>query len=132
MIVESRGFSSWAIALGLLVEPFFVRCLTTLDWRRADLAEPALNAVSTLLGTVLIPLGGILWGPFPDPALRVGTFSIVTGAALFFFMAMFISAGVELWVLWCLCKETAGKRAFRRLTIASGFSIAAVCCSLYL
>ena len=60
LYVEQRMFSWWAIGLGILIEFLFVRRLTTLNWRMCVVADVAMNAVSALLGLVLIPIGNAL------------------------------------------------------------------------
>ncbi len=49
LFLEQRLFSWWAIGLGLVVEFFFVRWLTTLSLRMCVVADLSMNAASALL-----------------------------------------------------------------------------------
>jgi hypothetical protein len=82
LYLETRLFSWWAIAFGLLIEFFFVRWLFELSAKKAAAADLAANTVSTIAGLVLIPLAGIAWEFFPGSvvywAFGWGTFNPVT------------------------------------------------------
>ena len=126
LFLESRLFSWWAIGLGLVVELFFVRWLTALDWRKSIIANLTMNAASSLLGIVLIPLMGIVWEFVPGIVLYrvfdVGTFNPGTWVATFL-MAVFINAGLESLVLRLIFKQKVGKRVFWWLSIANSLSV---------
>src|SRR4029078_4473643 len=94
LFLEMRLLAWWAIAAGLIVELFFVRWLTAFGWGKSIVADIAMNAASSLLGVVLIPLAGVAWEFFPGVLiykfLKIGTFNPGTWAATFL-MAVFIN-----------------------------------------
>src|SRR4051812_38434108 len=61
LVLEQRLFSSWAIGFGLVVELFFLKCVTSLKLDRCIVANLAMNAVSAGLGLLLIPLFGLMF-----------------------------------------------------------------------
>jgi hypothetical protein len=127
LFLEDRLFSWWAIGLGLVVEFFFVRWLTTLNLRMCVVADLSMNAASALLGIFLIPLAGIAWEFFPGLILynifRVGTFNPGTWAATFL-LAVLINAVLELLVLRLAFRQKVGKRVFWWLCVANSLSVA--------
>jgi hypothetical protein len=134
MFLEQRLFSWWAIGLGLVVEFFFVRWLTTLSLPMSIVADLSMNAASALLGILLIPLAGIAWEFFPGMILYkvfdVGTFNPGTWAATFLF-AVFINAALESLVLRFAFRQKVDKRVFWWLCVANSLSVALAFGSLF-
>jgi hypothetical protein len=124
--LEDRLLSAWVISAGLFIEYFFVWRVTSLSAWRSILADLAMNAASTLLGIVLIPLAGIIWEIFPGLVLYkwldLGTFNPGTWAATFF-MAVFINAGLEMTVLRVGFKQPFGRGLFWWLCLANALSV---------
>lgn len=56
LILEKHLLTWWAILAGLVVEFFFVLGITAMNPLKSGLATLAMNAVSTILGIVLIPV----------------------------------------------------------------------------
>src|ERR1700756_2632395 len=98
LFLETRLITWWTIALGLLIEFFFVRWLFSLTAKKAAIATVVANAVSALLGIPLIPIAGIAWEFFPASlymrAWNWGTFNPVTWAATFV-LACLITTVIE-------------------------------------
>ena len=136
LFVEDRLFSLWPICLGLLVEFFFVRWLTTLSLGRCVVADCTMNAISALLGIFLLPIAGIAWEVFPGiliyKVFHVGTFNPGTWAATFLF-AVAINAALESAVLRFIFQQRQPyRRLFWWLCVANSLSVALAFVSLYL
>ena len=124
--LESRLLSAWVISAGLFIEYFFVWRVTALGTWRSILADLAMNAASTLLGIILIPLAGIVWEIFPGLLLYklfdLGTFNPGTWAATFI-LAVLINAGLELLVLRLGFRQPPGSGLFWWLCLANALSV---------
>lgn len=124
--LESRLLSAWVISAGLIVEYFFVWRVTPLGTWRSVVADVAMNAASTLLGVVLIPLAGIVWEIFPGlivyEVFNLGTFNPGTWAATFL-MAVLINSGLELLVLRFVFHQPPGGGLFWWLCLANALSV---------
>ena len=124
--LESRLLSVWVISAGLLIEYFFVWRVTPLGAVRSILADVAMNAASTVLGIILIPLAGIVWEFFPGIFLykwfNLGTFNPGTWAATFC-RAVLINAALELAVLRVGFQQPFGKGLFWWLCLANALSV---------
>lgn len=85
LVTEPRLLSVPVIVLGLFLEAVVLKVFFEHSWRQAGTRSLMVNAISTLLGVVLIPLSGLVWefvaGQFVNRALDVGTFNPVTWAA---------------------------------------------------
>lgn len=47
------------ILLGLLIELFFVKYFTKIDWKKASIITVLMNLITTVLGIMFIPLSGL-------------------------------------------------------------------------
>jgi hypothetical protein len=126
LFLEMRLLSWWVILLGLLVEWPFVRMLTQFPWKKAFIADAAMNAASTVLGILLLPLFGLLiWEPIGEATFyhrfNVGTFNPVSWVAALLF-AMVLSAGIESLTLRIAFKQRLGARGFLWLCVANSIS----------
>ena len=134
LFLAGRMMAWWAIGLGLVVELFFVRFLTGFGWLKSALTDVAMNAASSLLGFILIPLGGIAWESSVGIALyklfNIGTFNPGTWAATFIF-AVFINAVLEASVLRYGFKQRPFKRLFWWLALANAISLGIAMVSLF-
>jgi hypothetical protein len=134
LFLEQRLFSWWAIGLGLLVELFFVRWLTGLSWRMSAIADITMNAASSLLGVLLIPLAGIIWEFLPGLILyhgfNIGTFNPFTWTGTLVFSA-FINSGIETAVLRYVFKQKQVKHLFWWLALANALSVGLAFASLF-
>jgi hypothetical protein len=134
LFLEARILSWWAIGLGLLVELFFLRWLTGFSWAKSLVADIAMNAASSLLGILLIPLAGIAWEFFPGillyKLLNIGTFNPATWVATFLF-AVFINSAVETLVLRYAYKQGPFKRFFWWLALANAISVGLAFASVF-
>ena len=79
LILEGRILTWYAIAAGLAAEYLFVRSVTDLSLTWALAADVAMNAASTLLGVVLLPVVGLVWEFLPgrviNSVFNTGTFN---------------------------------------------------------
>jgi hypothetical protein len=128
LLLEGRILTWWAILAGLGIEYFFVRGITNLSFSRAAVADIAMNAGSTLLGILLIPIAGIIWELFPGLIIYklfdIGTFNPGTWIATIL-MAATINTFIERFVLRKLFKQpVARKRDFWLLFMGNAISIA--------
>jgi len=128
LLLEGRILTWWAILAGLFVEYFFVRGITDLSFSRAGLADIAMNAASTLLGILLIPIAGIIWEFFPGIIIYkifdIGTFNPGTWLATIL-MAAFLNTFIERFVLRKFFKQpVVGKRGFWLLFAGNAISVA--------
>jgi hypothetical protein len=134
LFLAGRLMAWWAIALGLLVELFFVRWLTGFSWAKSIVADITMNAASALLGVFLIPLAGVAWEFFPGSILykvfNIGTFNPGTWIATFLF-AVFINSALETTVLRYGFKQRPFKRFFWWLALANAISVGIAFGSLF-
>jgi len=126
LYLELRLFSFWAIAAGLMAELLFVRYITQFSWGKCIIADIGMNAVSSLLGVILIPLAGIAWEFLPGIALykifNIGTFNPITWTATFL-LAVIINGTLETMTLRYAFKRKIGKKGFWLLCLANTISI---------
>jgi hypothetical protein len=124
--LANRLLSVWIISAGLLVEYFFVWRVTPLGAWRSIVADVAMNAASTVLGIILIPLAGIAWEFFPGQFiyewLKVGTFNPGTWA-MTFCMAVLINGALEVGVLRIVFQQPTDAGLFWWLCLANAVSV---------
>ena len=126
LFLEHRLLAWWIIGIGLVVELFFVRFLTSWTWLRSLGADAAMNAASALLGVFLVPLAGLGWELFPAPLFeahaRLGTFNPVTWCATFA-IAVIINAILETCVLRFGFKQRNWKKLLLGLCVANSLTV---------
>ena len=132
--LAGRLVAVWSIAIGLIVELFFVRWLTGFGWGKAVLADVAMNAASSLIGVFLIPVAGLAWefsaGITLDKVFNIGTFNPFTWAATFV-VAVFVNSALETTVLRYGFKQRPFKRFFWWLALANAISVGIAMASLF-
>lgn len=135
LFLETRLFSVWPIIIGLIIEYLFLRQFFMLSIKRAVIADVLINAASSILGIVLIPIAGIVWEFFPGiilyKAFNIGTFNPGTWSATCL-MATAINAAIESMALSKFFKCKIGKRGFWILFLANAISVGIAMVSLYL
>ncbi len=116
----------WSIGMGLLVEYLFVRQLTGFDIKKSIIVNLTMNVASSLLGIILIPLAGVGWEIFPGIVIyklfNMGTFNPITWTATFF-IAVFVNAWIENFVIKKVFKKNLGWRGFWWLALANAVSV---------
>lgn len=126
MFLQERIVSVWVITGGLFIEYFFVWGSTSLSSWRAFLANLLMNAVSLLLGIILIPVAGIIWEFFPGILLykvfNLGSFNPYTWTATFC-MAVLINSGLEISVLNFIFQQPFEQSLFWWLCLANSLSV---------
>ncbi len=133
LFMETRLLSVWVVVLGLAIEWPVIRYLTQRpSWTSLGITV-VVNAVSTLVGVLLIPLTGIVWEVGPGllmyRALGVGTFNPVTWTATVVLAAL-ISASVEALALRWPFRHRIGRRGFGVLMLANLASTVVAAASL--
>ncbi len=94
VIFEQHLLSVPPILLGLAVEIAVLKILFALQWRRAVLYGFVVNAISAVVGVVLIPAAGFLWELGPGALFGIATFDPVTWGATFI-LAILMTTAVE-------------------------------------
>ena len=135
LLLEGRMLTWWAILAGLIVEYFFVRGITDLSLSRAAWADIAMNALSAMLGVLLIPIAGLIWEIFPGIVIykifNIGTFNPGTWIATIL-MAAAINTYIERFALRRFFKQpVVGRRCFWMLFLANAISITLAVASLF-
>jgi len=122
LFLERKMLSIPVIASGLLVEALVLRSIFAMNWKRAFKASLVVNAISTVLGVLLIPLAGIGWEFFPGLILYrqfdLGTFNPITWSATFL-LALGITTSIEVLCLRRLFGVPAGRRTWLWWTLAN-------------
>jgi hypothetical protein len=126
LFLEPRLLSVPIVVLGLAIETAVLRFGFRMNWPKAVLASITVNAISTVLGVVLIPLAGIAWEFFPGlllyKALNMGTFNPLTWAATFL-LAVAITTGVEVGALRIIFKVPLTARTWGLWFVANTASV---------
>jgi len=135
MVLEERLLSVIPIVAGLVVEWLALRFGGfDLSWKKAAVVDVVMNAVSTIVGIVLIPVLGLVWEIFPGVVLykffSIGTFNPGTWAATFA-MAVFATTAIEAAVVNWGFKIQLDRRRFWILCGANGLSVAIAFASLW-
>jgi hypothetical protein len=133
LFLERKLLSIPVIVSGLLVEALVLRFCFRMNWKRAFTGSIAVNAISTVVGVVLIPLAGVGWDILPGLILykrfNVGTFNPITWSATFF-LALAITTTIEVACLRHLFKIPASGRTWLWWTLANvvtvGFAFASL------
>ncbi len=100
LFLEVRLLSVPAIIGGLVIEWIFYFYGLRLSWKKSAIVDIAINAASTLVGIIAIPIAGIVWEFFPGLLLNkifiAGTFNPVTWAGTYA-IAVFITTSIEIY-----------------------------------
>lgn len=115
LILEHHLLSAPVIALGLVIEALVLRFAFAMTWRRSCIAAIVVNAISTALGILLIPIAGIAWEFFAGVILykffQIGTFNPLTWAATFL-LASVVTTSIEVFCLRRFFDVPANKRTW--------------------
>ena len=133
LFLEEHILKWYVIGAGLVIEYFFILRLLKVDFKKAILITFTMNLISTLLGFILIPLGGIIWELFPMSLIfyffNIGTFNPITWIATSI-IATFINTFIEYFSIKWIFKMELGKRIFWWLGLANLLSVALALISL--
>lgn len=106
-----------------------------LSWRKAAIVDVVMNAVSSLVGIILIPGLGFAWEVLPGLLLyklfNTGTFNPGTWAATFV-MAVLASTTIEAFVVRWGFSIPLGRRRFLMLSVGNIASVAIAFWSLWI
>ena len=135
LILEGRILTWYAIAAGLAAEYLFVRSVTDLSLTWALAADVAMNAASTLLGVVLLPVVGLVWEFLPgrviNSVFNTGTFNPGSWLATILLSAL-LNTFIERFVLRGLFGQpVVGRRGFWLLFAGNVISVALAFASLF-
>jgi len=93
-----------------------------------------MNAASSLIGLVLIPLAGFVWEFFPGGVIHgmfhFGKFNPLTWTATWA-MAALINGALETSVVRFAFRQRIGKRGFWLLCLANAISVGVALCSVF-
>jgi len=125
-----RPFILWAIITGLFVKFGYVRHFTRLTWSRCAVVDVAMNAASSLLNFIAVPVAFFVW-TLPRLALSraFGTDGSdpVNWIALLLIVAL-ISALSEAFVLHFVFKQRLGQKRFWFLYVANAVCVGVAAC----
>ena len=114
LLLEGRILTWWAILTGLVVEYLCLLWITSLSPIRAITADLVMNAASTLIGIIAIPIAGLLWEIGPGLLVNLlfgtGTFNLVAWIATVG-LAAGLNTYIERFVLRRYFKQTMGRNA---------------------
>jgi len=126
LFLGGRLFTWWIIVTGLVIEFFFILRLTRATPFRAGLMTVVMNAVSTGIGIVGIPLSGILWELIATvtilPAFHWGTFNPVTWLVSCLLAAL-LNTVIEMGSLRLIFRVAWTKRLFWWLALANMITV---------
>jgi len=136
LFLEQRLFSVIPITAGLIVEWAALRFGGFgLSWKRAAVIDVVMNAVSSGVGIILIPVLGLAWEVFPGIILykvfNVGTFNPGTWAGTLI-MAVLATTAIEAVVVRWGFKVALNRRRFWVLCAANCASVAIAFVSLWM
>lgn len=123
---------SWLLAvpvilIGLGIEYFFVQKLTGFSVKRSIFADVTMNAISLLLGVLLIPLFSFVWEISVGSLLwelnnQIGSFHLINMTATYI-LTVLINTVIENFALRNIFKLKKNKASFRWLFLANAFSV---------
>ncbi|CAN5263887.1 hypothetical protein BH20ACI1_BH20ACI1_22300 [soil metagenome] len=126
LLLEGRLLAIPIILIGLVVEYFFVQQLTGFSVKRSIIADVTMNAISLLLGILLIPLAGLAWeftvGSLLYEQFKISSFGYLAWTATFI-LAVLINTIIEYLVLRKIFKLEKTKSGFRWLCLANALSV---------
>lgn len=134
LYLQARLLSVWPIIIGLIIEYLFLLYYFKLSIKRAILADLAMNAVSSGLGIIMIPIIGLGWEYFPGEIINdffhFGTFNPITWTATCI-IAVIINTLLEALVLLIVFKTKIKIKGFGMLFVANAISVAIAMASLH-
>ena len=125
VILEGGILTWWIIGLSLIIEYFFVKKITNTSVKKSIIITLAINAASTIIGIILIPMLGLLliipvW--LITYFISNGRVVNLIGFITTYILAVFVNNAIEFGVLKLFkCKLT--KNSFLILLIANAITI---------
>jgi hypothetical protein len=127
-----RYFLLWAIAVGLVTKLVYLRYWIRLSWRRCAIVDVVMNATSSLLNLIAVPVAWLVWA-LPRLSLNrmFGTDDAdpVNWIALLLIIAM-IGALSEAFVLHFALKQRLGQKGFCLLYLVNAVCIGTAACGM--
>ena len=140
LMLEPHLLTWWAIGLGLLAEWPVARLITGRTWLRSLWPNIAMNAASTLIGIVTIPLAGFVGGVVPVYGIDLfrglmseATFSSAVGVSVWavtVIIAVGVNVLIEALVLKWIFHSRLSRRGIDLLALANLASVSAALLSL--
>ena len=124
---------AWVILMGLVADWPFYHIAMKATWKRSILGCLVANAISTILGIVLIPISGLIWeftaGQILYHFFNIGTFNPITWGGTVILAAL-VNSLIEAAALRIVFKIPFTKRVFLLLLAANTISVLFVFISL--
>lgn len=134
LFLEGRLLTIPVIAAGLFIEWLFLVFGLGLTAKKAAVVDVVMNAVSTLVGMLAIPLAGLVWEFFPGllmfKMLNIGTFNPLTWAFTYV-AAVAITACIEVIVAKRIFKLIKSRRELLVVLAANAASVGVAFASLF-
>ena len=126
LILVGSLYTWWIIGVGLIIEFFFVRWLTRAEPLKAALMTIVMNAISSCVGFIGIPLSGLAWEFIAMvtimPLFHWGTFNPITWLVSCILAAL-LNALIETASLRWIFKVQWTKRLFWWLALANFITV---------
>src|SRR5580704_10943609 len=116
-----RPFLLWAIIAGLMLKFVYLRSVIRWAWSKCAVVDLTMNAASSLLNLIAVPLAFLVWTPprlAINRALATADSDPVNWFALLLIMAM-MSTLSEAFVLRFVFKQRLGQKKFWLLYVAN-------------
>ena len=127
-----RPFLLWAIIAGILLKFMYLRSVMRLAWSKCAVVSLTMNAASSLLNLIAVPVAFLVW-TVPRLALNrvfaTDDSDPVNWVALLLVMAL-ISALSEAFVLHFVFKQRLGQKSFWLLYVVNATCIGVAACGM--
>lgn len=135
LFMANRLLAWYAITFGIVVEYWFIRKITKLDWIRAIFADVTMNLVSALIGLIAIPILGLLWeatgGEVVNTLFHTGTFNPASWAVTICLSAI-LNVLVEGLIIVFGFRQNIGVKGFLWLYLANIITVGAAFLSFFM
>ncbi len=129
LVLEERLFSIWSIGLGILVEWPFVFIATKFTWKKSLWVTICINAISAILGILIIPLTNFLMFYMLYPLLQLHNYTqkwLIFNNPFWFLNVAFaaiICTLIEMLALIFIFYNRINKKTFLILLVANILSV---------
>ena len=113
----------WAIGLGLVIEFFFLRKITTLSFRMCVVADICMNAVSALIGFFVRVFAGFALDFLFENVFNLGHWDRGRWLSILLLVVL-VNSILEWLVLWGAFRQKIARKGFLWLCFANSLSVA--------
>ena len=135
LYLEDRLLTWWAIIIGLLIEYGFIYYIFRRSILKTGIMTLTANALSTVIGIILIPALGVGWEIFPGSVtykmLNIGTFNPITWTATLL-LATLANGVIESLSYKFIFKEKITKKIFWLICLANLASVGLALTTVFL